>query len=295
MDDNNNIDNKDNRDNIETTDNIMIIENETFELNYRFLEQNVESLFDEETNKDIFRKQITNTEISYTNISYSEISRSSSYDSLLLRETMWELEDIVESEEFDDIKNEPLIDEKTIIINKINESRINTYQKSNESKFFADTNCYCCNNYLTIHNNNIGWYLSKYEIKNKSIIPRSSTSIRKLFKLRPDIFKYKNLNNYRFLKNFDNNNVVNPNCYEYKYEIWTLENDCNETIIKCSICSKELCSSHYEYNPYYINKCGCCPKKWNICCWCLYDVFNDYIISGYYFKNEKIFCELLHT
>ncbi len=291
MNDNNNINNKYIT---ETTDNnMMCIEKDNVELNYKLLEKNVESLFDEELNMNIFRKEIYNNKTPDT-----DIPRSKSYEYLLSKETMWELDDMVESEEFDEFdnkENNPLLDEKSIIINKINESRINTTQKTNESGMFAHTDCYCCNNYLTIHNNNIGWYLSKYEITNKSKIPRSSNSIKKLFKLRPDIFKYINPDNYRFLKNFDKNNVVSPHSYEYKYEVWTIDNNDNKTIIECSICNKGLCSSHYDYNPYYIKKCSCCSKNWNICSWCLYDVFSNYIVSGYYFKDEKIFCELLHS
>lgn len=284
MDDNNNIDN------IETiTDiNMMIIETES-ELNYKLLEENIKSLFEEEKNIDIFKKPIINTDMIST-----QISRTTSYEYISYKETIWELEDIVESEEFSDKENVPLIDEKTKIINKINEARTNTYQKTNESCMFGETNCYCCNNYLTIHNNNIGSYLSKYDLANKSIMPRSSSSIRRLFKLRPDIFKYRNPNKYRFLKNYDNNNIINPNCFEYKYEILTYDIGNKESVIECSICKKELCSSHYDYNPYYIKKCSCCSKKWNICSWCLYDFFHDYIIFGYYFRNENIFCELIH-
>ncbi len=187
------------------------------------------------------------------------------------------------------------LNDSEYVIDIINKAKMDTTLRSNDSTMFSKCNCFCCINYLTIHNNNFMKYIKKYEIENKSKIPRSSTNIKKLFKLKPELFQFIDLSKIRYLKDFDKNNIVNSNTYQHKYEIWMHEKQDNETILKCSICCKEFCSTHIDYNPFFHKKCECCDKgNWNICSWCVHDHLK-FFVQDDKLLYEKDFCSILHN
>jgi hypothetical protein len=219
-----------------------------------------------------------------------EIPRKTPYKEMNAEENMLEFNDKIIIQYNSNPKKE---DNKTIINRKIVDAKLTTKTRLNMSNMFDDFNCYCCKNYLTIHDNNVINYFLKYDTMNKTVIPRSSNSIRTLYKLRPDLFINENLENLRFLKNFDKKNFIHDQSYEFKYELWMFDLKNKDTIIMCSICDKELCQSHYQYNPYHNKKCKFCDKIWSICSWCLYDNFSENFIKSFFF-HEEVFCEILH-
>ncbi len=262
------------------------LHNQNFEDSYKMVEMHVNTLL--EDSDDFFDNQ----EIRRTK-SYSDLSQRDS-----ISESVWEIEisDLI------DYNPQPLLEMniKDIYKGKIERAREHTSQRENTSDAFKGCNCYCCKNYLTIHDKNVWDYLNKYNIKNKEIIPRSSRSIKVLFMLRPDIFVHRNLKDFRYLKNWDITSIVTNQSYEYKYEIWTWNEGYPETVVKCSLCEKEFCSNHLDYNPFIFKNCKCCSKKWSICSWCLFDSFDDCIIGskmagGLSLLDEDIFCQILHT
>ncbi len=253
--------------------------NQKIEDSYKMIELHVNTLLTD--SNDFFDKQ--------------EIRRTKSYSDL--SQSVWEIE-IDNIIEYNDQSLLDL-DLKDVYKQKIKIVRESTSQRENTSDTFKECNCYCCKNYLTIHDENIWDYLNKYNIKNNEIIPRSSNSIKRLYMLRPDIFIHRNLKEFRFLKNLNLTSIVTNQSYEFKYEIWMWNNGYPESVVTCSFCEKEFCSNHLDYNPFVFKNCKCCSKTWSICSWCLFDSFNDCIIEskmteGLTLLNEEIFCEILH-
>ena len=119
-----------------------------------------------------------------------EIPRKTPYKAMNAEENMLEFNDKIIIQYNSNPKKE---DNKTIINRKIVDAKLITKTRLNMSNMFDDFNCYCCKNYLTIHDNNVINYFLKYDTMNKTVIPRSSNSIRTLYKLRPDLFINENL------------------------------------------------------------------------------------------------------
>lgn len=225
--------------------------------------------------------------------SYSDLYQKSS-----LSESVWDME--INNFKENNPQSFIQINYKNIYNKLIETARISTSQINNLTDSFEGCTCFCCKNYFTIHDKNISDYLSKYNLKNKLLIPRSSKNFKRLYMLRPDIFAYRSLEDYRYLNNINLTSIVTEESYEFKYEIWMWNDGYPESIVNCTLCEKEFCSIHLEYNPFLFTSCGCCSKKWSICSWCLFENFKDYIVGSKYVAglkllDEDIFCEILHS
>lgn len=197
----------------------------------------------------------------------------------------------------------------------IRERIVNTYNKknsdskirysktrySNDSGMFKNKNCFCCKNYLMIHICNFAYYIDKYKKENKTMVPKSSKNIQRLYRLKPELFNGIDISKIRYLNNINIGQINSPDAYVYRYEnlmfnekiIFNENNMVSTANVQCLICKKKFCDTHLEYNPMYNKKCSCCEKNWNICSWCLHDDFVEFV------KDDKIdyeedFCNVFH-
>ncbi len=165
----------------------------------------------------------------------------------------------------------------------------------NDSELFKNNNCFCCKNYLMIHICNFAYYIDKYKKENKTMVPRSSKNIQRLYRLKPELFNGIDIVKIRYLNNINKGIINSSDAYVYRYEnlMFKENNIVSTTNVQCLICKKNFCDAHLEYNPMYKKKCSCCEKNWNICSWCLHDDFVEFI------KDDKIdyeedFCNVFH-
>ncbi len=168
----------------------------------------------------------------------------------------------------------------------------------NDSQLYKNNSCFCCKNYLMIHICNFVPYLERYKKDTNYKYPKSSKNIQKLYRLKPELFNGIDISKIKYLNNVQKGLMGSSGAYVYRYEnLMFNENNkmdmVNTINTGCLICKKSFCDTHLDYNPVYRKKCSCCNKRWDICSWCLYDDFSEFI------KHDKIeyeeeFCNVFH-
>ncbi len=171
----------------------------------------------------------------------------------------------------------------------------------NDSIKFKNSLCYCCKNYLIIHPVNEYIFIEKYNKKNKIKNYRpSSTNIKLLYRLRPELFINLKCENYRYIDNIQINRVRNYEDMIYQYEIYFYdyreETNNEKDYYTCSICDRNYCEKHLDFNPLHISKCKYCTKRWYICTWCKYDrlCYNLDLDGNLHEDFEKDLCNFFH-
>jgi hypothetical protein len=170
----------------------------------------------------------------------------------------------------------------------------------NNSDKFLDNKCYCCKNYLIIHELLQYKFIEKYK-KNKEFlddnIPQQLPSkyIKMLFRLKPKLFSGLNLENYKYLDSLKFNYNINNDNLSFLFETYFYQpNISYDDYIICTICLKDYCPIHTILNEFFMKKCNCCSKYWNICAWCK----NDYLFEQFDCNNkiidEYILCHCFH-
>lgn len=202
----------------------------------------------------------------------------------------------------------------------------NIFHYENISDKFTNNRCYCCKNYLIIHELEEYKFIEKYNKKKftsnnynnfsnennyssdekkysgiynilSNLKPRlSSKYIKILFRLKPELFKHLNLTKYKYIENLPYNYCKNNENLTYLYENYFYQPDINDgDYVKCSICTKEYCNIHIQFNPFYMKKCSFCSKYWSICTWCKY----DHLLLQFDFQDnifdENIVCKCFHS
>lgn len=200
------------------------------------------------------------------------------------------------------ISEEDLIESKnSYFYNKIIEDNLESLKnKNNECMKYNNKNiCWCCDNYIVIHNSNINNFIEKYIYKNKYQPKQSSKLIKILYRLHPeyfakyDITKINSINNlYRSYLSIDSYQYVYDNYFKSNVDETMLNGD----YYNCTICRKIFCLTHTDYNPFYSCKCKHCNKYWNICLWCQNEniiIFFDRNIKK--LSYEKSLCNIYHN
>jgi len=212
---------------------------------------------------------------------------------------------IKQTNSFDDI-NEFII--KNDIQNSIENFDLSSYIEPiifeeinlNNSDKFLDNKCYCCKNYLIIHELLQYKFIEKYK-KNKEFlddnIPQQLPSkyIKMLFRLKPKLFSGLNLENYKYLDSLKYNYYINNDNLSFLFETYFYQpNISYDDYIICTICLKNYCPKHTILNEFFMKKCNCCSKYWNICAWCK----NDYLFEQFDCNNkiidEYMLCSCFH-
>lgn len=170
----------------------------------------------------------------------------------------------------------------------------------NNSDKFVDNKCYCCKNYLIIHELLQYKFIEKYKIssldnKENNAQKLPSKYIKILFRLKPKLFIGLKFNNYKYLDSLKFNYYINNYNLSFLFETYFYQPDISyDDYIICTICLKDFCPIHTVLNEFFMKKCNCCSKYWNICAWCK----NDYLFEQFDFDdkiiNEDILCCCFH-
>ncbi len=180
----------------------------------------------------------------------------------------------------------------------------------NTSSKYKYNNCYCCKNYILIHPQNENTFISKYLkftnrekcniIKSKYLKP-SSKNIKILFRLKPELFKNIDIKNIKYLDSLIPCSILNLQDRMYQFEILFYNNNSNNIVdidsmdfsTNCTICDRQLCQTHIDFNPFYIKKCICCSKTWYICSWCKFDKLFPYFVDDELTEID-VLCKFFH-
>jgi hypothetical protein len=179
---------------------------------------------------------------------------------------------------------------------------------TNTSELYKYNPCYCCKNYIIIHQDNEFNFINKYYIPNKlnkkynySTSKSSSKNIKILFRLRPELFDDLNLKYYKYLDGLIPYRFSSSQDMMFQFEIlfYSKNNEDSELnyysydTVSCLICEKKFCQTHMDFNPFYFKKCTLCSKSWCICSWCKYDKLYPYFTNEE-LTNIDILCKFFH-
>ena len=208
----------------------------------------------------------------------------------------------------------------------LNDSKYYQHQHSNHP-------CFCCRNYILIHEVCQYSFIEKYNKDNMDSRKMDSYStwrdsppiattlrppskyIKILYRLRPDLFKDLDRNQYKYIdrivpsssKMTDSNYMCIFENYFYQGHPPVGDNsddsdhppteeitNTNDYVV-CSVCSKEFCNMHFTMNEFYMEKCKSCTKHWAICPWCRYDYLHENFDIDNKISHEKELCICFHN
>lgn len=178
----------------------------------------------------------------------------------------------------------------------------------NTSELFLHNECFCCRNYIVIHEKLQYQFIEKYNKYNSSppviefdiqlsentppIHRPSSKYIKILFRLHPELFKHINLSHYKYIDRLKIQPYISNDHFAYMFETHFYQT--NLEYIQCSTCRKKYCTMHFSVNKFFMSKCSMCPKYWCICPWCRYDHLYKNISFLDKLLDENLLCMSFH-